>query len=275
MTRLETIRTYFVERFFATLTNDPALVGLHYPAELFDANGNFIVSPDLGGFVRIPSFANLQQRIAAAAGQERDDLTTFLQILHRAYNQITGGLDELGFGQGQQIAFSYAPVVRHPDSQTYFPAPVGGILNYQDGTLVARYYSKSGQSALSGRVFDLMFENPEIPTISNLPVMPYQSRVPFVATVGVGPTDPGFPTTPLSTGTLDLTASDARLIPGRMAPILYAEIKRLPGAIILNQSYQGVALMPGRFASLRNNRIHLDPLLSQLSPLRARRHRPP
>ena len=70
MTRLQTIRSYFVERFFATLTNDPALTSLRHPAELFDAQGHFAVPASLAGYIRIPTFANLEQRIAAApAGQ--------------------------------------------------------------------------------------------------------------------------------------------------------------------------------------------------------------
>jgi hypothetical protein len=169
-------------------------------------------------------------------------------------------LDEIGLTEGRAFAAAFAPVVRHPDDQTFFPAAVDDILNFQDGTLTARYYSSAGQSPLSGRIYDLMFENPEIPAASNLPQEPYRSRVPFVATVGVGLSDPGYPTTSLATGSLDLASADARLTPGRLQPTLYAEIKRLPGAIVLNQLYQQAARAPGRFAPLRNNRIHLDPL---------------
>lgn len=261
MTRLQIIRTYFMERFFASLTTDPVLASLRYPAEIFDASGNFIIPADLGGFVRIPSFENLRQRIAAAPpGKEHDDLSKFLQILGRCYNQITGGLDKLGYAQAQAAVTEFAPLVRHPDGQTYFPIAMHNLLNFQDGTLTARLYSASGQSGLNGRVYDLMFENPDVPAATGLPNKPFQSRVPFVATVGLGPTDPGFPITPLSTGNLDLTAADTRLTPGRMPLTLYAEVKRLPGAIILNESYKQASQMPGRFADLRNNRIHLDPL---------------
>ena len=263
MSRLQTIRTYFVERFFATLVSDPAMATLRHPAELFDAQGHFAVPADLGGFVRIPGFANLEQRIAAApAGQECDDLTKFLQIMRRAYNQITGGLDEIAFADAQAAVARFAPIVRHPDDQVYFPAAVDQYLNFQDGTLTARFDSSAGQSALSGRVYDLLFENPAVPAASNLPMAPYVSRVPFVATVGLGTSGPGYPATPLSAGKLDLGASDVRLTPGRLPPTLYAEVKRLPGAIVLNRLYNQAAQMPGRFSALRNNRLHLDPLAS-------------
>jgi hypothetical protein len=116
---------------------------------------------------------------------------------------------------------------------------------------------------LSGRLYDLMFENPDVSAAKNLPEAPYYSRLPFVATVGLGAAEPGFPATPLSLGSLDLASADARLTPGRLQPTLYAEIKRLPGAIVMNQLYQAAAQAPGRFAPLRNNRTQADPLLLQ------------
>jgi hypothetical protein len=89
-------------------------------------------------------------------------------------------------------------------------------------------------------------------------------------TIGREPPLPGYPTTLLSLGRLNLPAADARFTPGQMPPVIYAEIKAVRGALRSNALYQQAAAMPGRFAALRNNRLHADPWLgSQSSAFKA------
>lgn len=260
MTRLETIRRYFIERFFATLLADPQLQGLRYPSELFDSNGNFNLSPDVSGFVRIPTPQNLEQRInSSQSQQERDDLTQFRQIVLLALSHITGGLVNLDLQSAMAVAGQFAPYLRHPDDQNFFPLGVEKLLNYQDGTLQATFYDQKGQTPLSGRIYELMFENPDIPNTTSFPTNPFIAKVPFAATVGITPNQPGFPKTPLSQGRLNLAAADARLNPGSFQPTLYVEIKSVLGSMVMNALYEQAASISGTYAPLRNNRIHKDP----------------
>ena len=267
MNRLETIRQYFIERFIIAISTDSRLIGLSNPSELFDTNGNFIVTADTAGFKRIPTLRSISQRISVASSQkEREDLETFAVILRAAINQITGGLGEITAEQLLAVANQYAPQIRQRVEQTFVPMPVEQYLNFKDGTLAAQLYDQSGRTPLSGRIFDVMFENPSIPQVVNVPEPPYQVRVPFVATVGIDPSVLPFPDSPLSVGRLNLSAADARFSPGQVKPTLYAEIKALPGALSLNRLYEEAAALPGRFEPLRANRIHQDPLINLPGP---------
>jgi hypothetical protein len=260
MSRLDTIRAYFADRFFTVLVNDPRFAALQYPAELFSGPGQFTVPSTVAGLTQIPTIANLNQRIASATGTEKTDLQTFLAIEIEALDAIVPGLATLTSSWGTDAAGTYAPIVHHPDDQNFFPAAMHDLLNYTDGLLTARYYSSSGQQALPGQVFQLMFDNPEVVNAAGQPAGAYQAREPFTATIGTAPPVTGYPADPASAGRLNLGPASGRLGPGRLAPTMYAEIKDVGGALKLNQAYHTAALMGGQYAPLRNNRIHTDPL---------------
>ena len=267
MSRLDTIRAYFADRFFSTLVNDPRLATLQYPAELFSGVGHFTVPSTVAGLTQIPTLANLDQRIATTTGAEQADLQAFRDIEVDALATIVPGVAERTSVWGRLVADAFAPVVNHPDGQDFFPASMHDLLNYSDGTLAARYYSASGQQSLPGQIFPLLFDNPEVINAAGLPGPLYQSRQPFAAVLGVAPPETGFPADVLDSGRLNLAPAVARLGPGRLAPTLYAEIKGLTGALRLNQAYQSAALTGGQYAPLRNNRIHTDPLLASAPDL--------
>lgn len=277
MNRLETIRQYFIERFVTAISADNRLIGLSHPTEIFDVNGNFAITPDVTGFKRIPTLRKIAQLVNSASSQkEREDLETFASILLGAINQITGGLGSISSEQILSLANQYAPQIRQRIEQTFIPTSLEQYLNFKDGTLTAQFYDQSGRTPLSGRIFDVMFENPMIPQIKDISELPYQARVPFAATVGIDPTVASFPDSLLNVGNLNLSAADARFSSGQVKPTLYAEIKALPGALMLNHLYEETATLPGRFEPLRANRIHKDPLinLTQPSVRRTRRSNP-
>ena len=263
MSRLDTVRTFFIERFIDAIATDPRLVTIAQPAELFDVNGQFNVTADAVGFRRIPTPQNIRQRIATSNdNQERQELTVFLQILLLASGHITGGLGTLSMATFKALAEAFAPFIRQHVDQSFFPVGLDGYLNYSDGTLRANYHDQNGVVALPGNVFDLMFENPAVPQAPAFSDNPYVARVPFVSTVGVDPAVAAYPASPLSVGRLNLSAADPRFTPGQQPPTIYAEIKSLVGSLLLNRLYDSYAAQPGRFAPLRNNRIHLDPLIN-------------
>lgn len=235
MSRLDVIRAYFADRFFAVLVNDPRMATLQYPAELFSGPGQFTVPSTVAGLTQIPTLADLDQRIAAASGTEQSDLETFRAVEAGALAAIVPGLAELTSTWGAQIAAEYAPVVQHPDGQDFFPVSMHDLLNYTDSTLTARYYSASGQQSLPGQVVPLLFDNPEVINATGLATQPYVSRQPFAAVISCAPPATGFPTGPLNAGRLNLTPALGRLGPGHLAPTLYAEIKGIAGALRLNQ----------------------------------------
>jgi hypothetical protein len=276
MTRLETVRTYFIERITRSILADARLINIRQPAELFDAGDNITLTPDEAGFKRIPTPPNLKQRIDRARDpKERQELSTFLEILRDAINQMTAGLGTLDTGRVKFITERFAPAIRQHISHTFFPVSVGDFLNFNDGTLRATYHDQVSTAPLPGRIFELMFENPTIPQTTNLPDSPYRARVPFVSTVGVEPAIAPYPASPLSRGRLNLGAADPRFAPNRMQPTLYAEIKAIKGAIEVNRSYDAAAAQGGRFAPLRGNRIHKDPLINLEEVLPERLPRPP
>lgn len=265
MNRLETIRVYFIERFFTLLTSDPEFAELTEPFEFFDANGAFNVPADISGFIRIPTLVGLRKRIdAAVSPQQKNDLESFERILARALGQLFGSLATTDTETGVQWAKHFAPVIRHPDKQTYWPIDVGRYLNFDDGVLRSRYYDQIGEQSLAGNLFSVMFENPTVWTASNLPKKPFEMHIPFAATIGIDGSVSPFPTSPLTAGHLNLPAADARLIPGRLQPTIFAEIKSLTAAIRTNRHYTMTSLGSGRFSALKRNRIHADPILRQL-----------
>ncbi|MBW4421409.1 MAG: hypothetical protein KME13_19615 [Myxacorys californica WJT36-NPBG1] len=267
MNRLETIRAYFIERFFTLLTSDPEFSGLTEPAELFDASGAFNVPANHSGFVRVPTLEGLRKRIEAASPEQKNSLESFGRILARTLKQMFGSLAAIDRETGIQWARRLAPVIRHPDQQTYWPVDVGRYLNFDDGTLRSRYYDQTGENPLSGNLFSVMFENAAVWTAPNLPRKPFETHIPFAATIGIDGSISPFPTSPLTAGYLNLTAADARLIPGRLQPTIFAEIKSLGAAIRTNRHYAKTALGGGRFSALQHNRVHADPILQQLADI--------
>jgi hypothetical protein len=266
MNRLDTIRTYFIERFFALLTGNAEFTELTEPAELFDPGGTFNVSADISGFVRIPTLEGLRRRIdAATSSEQRSALERFERVLKHTLEQLFGSLITVSTELGAEAARQFAPVIRHPDQQTYWPIDVGRYLNFDDGTLRSRFYNQTGQQPLTGKLFLSMFENPSVWTDSNPPKQPFESRTPFAATIGIDGSISPFPTSPLTAGRLNLSAADARLIPGRFSPTIFAEIKSLIATIRTNQHYTMAAAGGGRFSALKHNRIHSDPLLRQFT----------
>jgi hypothetical protein len=263
MTRLNTVRTYFIELFFKLLTSDPEFTGLSEPAELFDAAGNFDVPATPSGFVRMPSPAALHARITTASSPaQKEALERFHRVLIRVLEQLFGSLARMDAQGSADWARRLAPVIRYPDSQAYWPVNMSRLVGFDDGLLRARYYDVAGVRMLAGDLFALMFENPAVWEAPGTPKAPFESRTPFVATVGVDPSRPPYPTSPLTAGRLNLPAADARLTPGLMLPTLYAEMKSLGTAVRVNQAYATTAAAGGRFQPLRHNRIHTDPLLA-------------
>ncbi|MEW6339107.1 MAG: hypothetical protein AB1704_00265 [Pseudomonadota bacterium] len=260
MTRLDSIRSYFVDQFFSTLINDPRMATLQYPAELFSSVGHFAVPSTVSGLTQIPTVASLDQLIATAPNSQKPDLQTFRAIELDALAAILPGLANWTSSWGEQISTLWAPVVNHPDGQDFFPVSMHDLLNYADAALTARFYSAAGQQPLSGQVYPLLFENPEVFNNPNIAAPLYESRQPFAATIGCAPPVTGFPADALDTGALNLGPALGRLGPGPLAPTLYAEIKGVAGALRLNQAYEAAALTGGQYAPLRNNRIHTDPL---------------
>jgi hypothetical protein len=164
MPRLDTVRTFFIERFLNAISADPRLGSISQPAELFDAVGQFNVTADATGFRRILTPQSIRQRIAASNDtQEKQELTVFLEIVLAASAYLTGGLGTLDTATLQALATAFAPFIRQHADQSFFPTAVESYLNYSDGTLRARYHDNNATIALPGNVFDLMFENPAIP----------------------------------------------------------------------------------------------------------------
>ncbi len=261
MSRLDTVRTYFIEKFLTAISTDSQLPGLAHPAELFGPGGAFNVTPDTTGFRKIPTPKNLIRRIGATADpNEKADLRTFLQILLRAINQITGGLGTIDSKMVMELAKHYAPQIRQRTEQTFVPTSVDDYLNFRDATLAGHFHDAGGRQPLTGNIFDLMFDNPTIPALAGIPEAPYQARVPFVATVGIDPSVAPYPANPLNVGRLNLSAADARFTLGQIQPTVYVEMKAVLGSLVLNREYDRAGSFPGRFAPLRNNRIHKDPL---------------
>lgn len=265
MSRLDTIRAYFIERFFTLLMGHPKFVGLTEPAELFDTNGFFNVPANFSGFLRMPSIEGLQKRIdAAASPDQRDALERFKLVLASTLGELFGSLATTTKEMAEQTAKHLAPVIRHPDNQTYWPVDVGAYLNYDDGALRSRYYTQAGEQVLAGNLFSIMFDNPSIWTASNLPKNPFETHIPFAATVGIDGSVPAYPASPLTAGHLNLVAADARLVPGRLRPTVFVEIKSLAAAVRTNLHYLKTAEAGGVYSPLQHNRIHRDPILRKL-----------
>lgn len=264
MSRLDTVRLYWIERFFALLTGDPEFAGLAEPAELFGPGG-FNVPATPAGFVRVPTVATVRDRIAAAASAaQRDGLKRFERILTRILAQLFGSLADMEAETAAAAARRMAPVIRHPDKQTYWPIDVARYLSYDDGTLRGRLYSAAGAQPLAGNLFAVLFDNPGV-WAAGAAGRPFESRQPFAATIGLDAGVLPFPGSPLTAGRLNLSAADARLTPGLLRPTVYVEMKSLAAALRNNRHY--TAAGSGRFAELRRNRIHSDPLLTGLLPL--------
>ena len=263
MSRLETTRTYFIERFFALFTGDLEFATLSQPAELFDSSGAFNLPANAAGFIRMPTLAALRTRIASASSPaEGEALRQFERVLERTLSQFFGSLVETDLDAARQWAGQLAPVIRHPDSQTYWPVDAGRYLNYDDGALSARFYDKGGERNLAGNLFSVLFENPAAWSDPQPPKAPFEARTPFAATIGVEDAPP-FPTSPLTAGHLNLPAADVRLTPGRLHPAVFAELKSLGAALRTNQHYMTTAGSGGRYRALKRNRIHTDPLLPE------------
>ncbi len=263
MSRLDTVRTFFIEQFLNAISADPRLSGLSRPIELFDATGQYNVTVDAAGFRRIPTPQNIRQRIAASNdNQEKQELTVFLEIVLGASAYLTGGLGTLNLATLKALATAFSPFIRQNVNQSFVPTAVESYLNYSDGTLRATYHDENAAIPLPGNIFDLMFENPAIPLAPAFSEDPYVARIPFVSTVGIDPSTIPYPASPLSVGRLNLSAADPRFTPGQQVPTIYAELKSLTGSLLLNRLYDNYAAQPGRFAPLRNNRIHLDPLIN-------------
>jgi hypothetical protein len=259
MARLDTVRQYFIERFVTAIGKQVAAnPGLTQPAELF-TNGSFNVTPDAIGFASLPTLQNLEERISSAGDQKaRNDLITFLGFVQTASKELTFGLGPVFAAQLLSLATEYAPQVRQDNTATFWPIAVDDYLNYSDSTLQSYYYAASGRTPLTGQVFQVMFQNPSIPGTPGFAQPPYEQRVPFVSTIGIDPSLPPYPTSPLNVGQLNLTAADARFYPGAAKPTLYAEFKAISGSLLVNSNYLAAAAT-GRFSDLRNNRLHLDP----------------
>jgi hypothetical protein len=262
MTRLDTIRTYFIERFFEALTNDPQFAGLTEPIELFAPDGRFDVSATPAGFRRIPTAATLRTRISAATDpKQKEHLEQFLHVLERTLGTFFGLLGhpyDLETLMG--IAEQYSPVVRHPDSQTYWPVDIIRYLGFDDGVLRGRLHSANGTQPIGQEAFRVLFDNPDAWEAPRGEDSPRGGRRPFTSTIGIDSGANPYPASPLTAGHLDLPAGDARLTPGRLRPTLFVEIKSLAAASRLNRHYNATAARGGRFAELRNNRVHDDPV---------------
>lgn len=264
MSRLETIRSYMIERFFTLLTSDAEFAGLTEPSELFDSDGAFNVPLTAAGFVRIPTLSHLNDRIAnASSDAQRAALERFTRILSRVLHRWFGMVMSMDAKEGAAAALRLAPILRHPDDQTYWPVDVGRYLAYDDGTLRGQLYSSAGAAPLSGDLYTTLFKAVDTSGPHGAAPRPFESRQPFVATIGVEPGVPSFPATPLTAGRLNLSAAAVRLTPGLLKPAVYAEIKSLAAALRLNRDYDGAA-RSARFAPLRRNRVHADPLLADL-----------
>jgi hypothetical protein len=258
MARLDTIRQYFIEQFVSAIGKGVAAhPSMRNPAELF-TGGIFNATPDPTGFKRIPSLQNLASRIAAASDPTvKSDLKEFLAIVESATGLLTFGLGPVTVSDLTKLARQYAPQIRQNDGVTFWPMSMDDYLNYDDGTLKGYLYDSSGRTPLQGQIFNVMFQNPAL--ISNtFAQAPYEQRVPFVATVGIDPSVPPYPISPLDVGQLNLSAADSRLYPGVVTPTLYAEVKNMREAPIIDGNYQTAALA-GRFTELRNNRLQNDP----------------
>lgn len=261
MSRLDTIRAYFIERFFVLLTSDPDFAGLTEPAELVGPGG-WNVPTDASGFVRIPTLAALEARIAAATSPaQKEGLERFARVLGRTLAHLFGSLSVVSAETGRRWAARLAPVIRHPDGQAFWPVDPGRYLSVDDGTLRSRWYDGSGTQPLAGRLFAQLFEDPAAWSAAGLGTPPYVARVPFVATIGIDPSVPAFPASPLTAGHLDLPAADVRLGPGPMQPTIFVEMKPILATLQQNRHYARTAAGGGRFGALRHNRIHTDPLL--------------
>ncbi|GAB2875018.1 hypothetical protein [Streptomyces mayteni] len=264
MSRLDTVRTYLIERFFEVLTTNPDFAGLTEPAELFDADGRFTVPATPAGFVRIPTTTALDARIAGTTDPERrEQLERFRYILELTLAELFGLLaadDRDSAAEFVAVAERCAPVVRHPDSQTYWPVDVLRYLGFDDGVLRGRLYTEGGTRPVGRDAFGVLFDNPDAWQGPAPEDVPQGGRRPFTATIGIDAGVEPYPDSPLTAGHLNLPASDARLTPGRLTPTLFSEIKSPEAASRLNRHYAATAARGGRFAELRNNRIHLDPL---------------
>lgn len=263
MSRLDTIRTYFIERFLALLTSDPEFSGLSEPSELFGTGGAWDVPANALGFVRIPTLRALDKRIASvSSAAQKAELERFRRGLARTLHQLFGSLADVPAEVVLNWAARFSPMVRHPDTQKYWPVDVGRYLGVDDRTLQARYYDANGDQRLAGRLYELMFENPTLWAGAGATKEPFVARVPFVATIGIDASVSPFPTSPLTAGHLNLPAADARLTPDSMPPTIFVEVKSLVAALQVNRHYTQTAEAGGRFQALRHNRIQTDPLLS-------------
>ncbi|MDT0309718.1 hypothetical protein RM780_22555 [Streptomyces sp. DSM 44917] len=262
-TRLDTVRAYFIERFFEILTTDPDFAEVTEPAELFGPDGRFDVPATPAGFVRIPTDAALRARIEAATDPEqREQLERFRSVLERTLAELFGllGYDDLGPSFLLAVAARCAPVVRHPDTQTYWPVDIDRYLTYEDGVLRGQLHTPTGVRPLAGAAFGALFDNPEVWQAPAPTDAPEGGRRPFTSTIGVDAGVAPYPASPLTAGHLNLPAGDARLTPGRLPPTLFTEIKSPEAASRLNRHYTATASRGGRFAELRNNRVHTDPI---------------
>ncbi|KUF14675.1 hypothetical protein [Streptomyces silvensis] len=269
-TRLDTVRAYVIERFFELLTANPQFAGLTEPAELFAQDGRFDVPATPAGFVRIPTVAALRSRIDATTDPEKkEQLRRFLDVLQDTLYSLFG---LLGYDTGDltqsvlRVAARCAPVVRHPDRQTYWPVDIARYLGFDDGVLRGRLHGPSGTRAIGADAFQVLFDNPDVWQASADRDAPEGGRIPFVATIGIDSGVRPYPDSPLTAGRLNLSASDARLTPGRLAPTLFCEVKSPEAASRANRHYNTTAARGGRFAELRHNRVHADPTRDVLFP---------
>jgi hypothetical protein len=261
MTRLGTIRTYFIERFFELLTTDFEFAKLREPKELFAADGSFNVSMTAAGFARIPTLAGVDARIAAATTKaQKMALRKFRDVLERTLVSLFGSLASETAASASALARCFAPVIRHPDSQAFWPVDTGRLLKFDDGSLRGSYQDANARQDLAGNLIDLMLENPVVWGGAATAAPPFEARIPFVATVGLDGTVPGFPDSPLTDGHLNLPAADARLTPGFFQPTLFAEMKPLRAAVENHAHYAATAAGGGRFTALRGNRTQWDPV---------------
>ncbi|MDT0318460.1 hypothetical protein [Streptomyces millisiae] len=264
MSRLDTIRAYLIERFFEILTSDPDFAGLTEPAELFDQDGRFDVPATPAGFVRIPTTTALDARADASTDPEqREQLERFRSVLERTLAELFGllGYDDRDTADVfTAVAERCAPVLRHPDSQTYWPVDIARYLAFDDGVLRGRLYGDAGARPIGRNAFDVLFDNPEAWQGPAPEDVPEGGRRPFAATIGIDAGVAPYPDSPLTAGHLNLPAGDARLTPGRLVPTLFTEVKSPEAASRLNRHYAATAARGGRFVELRNNRVHLDPL---------------
>jgi hypothetical protein len=259
MSRLETMRTFWIERFFGLLTGDPEFAGLAEPAELFTSAGAFNAPPTAAGFTRVPTLDAIRNRITTSSSPQREGLERFERVLTRALTELFGSLSTTTAKDAIASALRSAPVIRHPDNQTYWPVNGAELLKYDDGALIGRLYDSTGTRQLASDLFSTLFENASAG--SGGAKAPFQSRIPFAASIGIEPGVSPFPGSSLTAGRLNLSAADPRLTPGMLQPTIYAEMKSLTAAIRNNRHYAASALK-GRFAELRRNRFHTDPLLT-------------